>query len=307
MNLRRHRKAVFITLGAATAVFAIAMNVSWVVINWRAGVQMVLGAVLFAIIIAGVVLNTTFLVREVRRNEQHNNFINSVTHELKTPVASIRLYLETLKSRPVDEAKRQQFYDAMLEDSERLMHTIEQVLKAGQVTAGRHGEMAPVSLPEVIEQSRAIACSRHHLPDSAVQVANHLPPGAPGAVMGDADDLRTAVLNLLDNAVKYSGQQSVHVLVELAAGEKEQLLVRVKDQGIGIPSTELKTVFERFHRIRNTATARIKGTGLGLFIVHSVAKRHKGRVYAESGGANLGSTFTLQLPAAGAGNNNKEA
>ena len=132
MHLRRHRKAVFISLGAATAVFAIAMNVSWVVINWRAGVQMVLGAVLFAIIIAGVVLNTTFLVREVRRNEQHNNFINSVTHELKTPVASIRLYLETLKSRPVDETKRQQFYDAMLEDSERLMHTIEQVLKAGR-------------------------------------------------------------------------------------------------------------------------------------------------------------------------------
>ncbi len=297
MHLRRHRKAVFISLGAAPVIFAIAMNVSWMVLNWRAGIQLVLGVVLFAIIIAGAVLNTTFLVREVRRNEQHNNFINSVTHELKTPVASIRLYLETLKSRPVDEARRQQFYDIMLEDSDRLLQTIEQVLKAGQVTVGRHTELVPVSLAEVIEQSRSIACSRHHLPETALEFANRLPPESTGTVLGDADDLRMAVLNLLDNAVKYSGQ-SVKVLVELALGEKDQFLVRVQDSGMGIPSTELKTIFERFHRIRNAATARIKGTGLGLFIVHSVAKRHRGRVYAESGGAGLGSTFTLQLPVA---------
>ena len=297
MNLRRHRKAVFITLGAAAAAVAVAMNVGWVVMNWRAGIQVVLIAGLFAIIIAVVVLNTAFLVRELRRSEQHNNFINAVTHELKTPVASIRLYLETLKTRPVEEAKRQQFYDIMLEDSERLLHTIEQVLKAGQVVAGRNTELIPVNLTEVIEQSRSIACSRHHLPETALTFTNHLPPGSEGTVLGDADDLRTAVLNLLDNAVKYSGQ-TVNVLVELAAGERNQFLVRVQDQGIGIPNTELKTIFERFHRIRNTATSRVKGTGLGLFIVHSVAKRHRGRVYAESSGSGLGSTFTLQLPVA---------
>ena len=297
MNLRRHRKAVFITLGSATAVFALAMNVGWMVVSWQAGVQLVLGAVLFAIIIAGVVLNTAFLVREVRRNEQHNNFINSVTHELKTPVASIRLYLETLKSRQVDEAKRQQFYDIMLQDSERLLSTIEQVLKAGQMTSGPKTELIPVSLTEVIEQCRALACSRHHLPETALEFSNRLPSGSAGTVLGDPDDLRTAVLNLLDNAVKYSGQ-SVHVLVELAAGERDQFLVRVRDHGIGIPNKELKTIFERFHRIRNSATARVKGTGLGLFIVNSVAKRHRGRVFAESGGAGLGSTFTLQLPVA---------
>ena len=297
MNLRRHRKAVFITLGSATAVFALAMNVGWMVVSWQAGVQLVLGAVLFAIIIAGVVLNTAFLVREVRRNEQHNNFINSVTHELKTPVASIRLYLETLKSRQVDEAKRQQFYDIMLQDSERLLYTIEQVLKAGQMTSGPKTELIPVSLTEVIEQCRALACSRHHLPETALEFSNCLPSGSAGTVLGDPDDLRTAVLNLLDNAVKYSGQ-SVHILVELAAGERDQFLVRVRDHGIGIPNKELKTIFERFHRIRNSATARVKGTGLGLFIVNSVAKRHRGRVFAESGGAGLGSTFTLQLPVA---------
>jgi signal transduction histidine kinase len=300
MNLRRHRKAVFITLGAVAATIAVAMNVSWVVMNWRARLVVVLGAVLFAIIIAVVVLNTAFLLRELRRSEQHNNFINAVTHELKTPVASIRLYLETLKTRPVDEARRQQFYDIMLDDSQRLPHTIEQVLKAGQVVAGRHTEMVPVNLPEVIEQSRSIACSRNHLPETALAFENRLPAGSPATVLGDPDDLRTAILNLLDNAVKYSGQ-TVNVLVELLADERNQFLVRVQDQGIGIPSTELKTIFERFHRIRNTATARVKGTGLGLFIVHSVAKRHKGRVYAESRGSGLGSTFTLQLPVAAPG------
>jgi signal transduction histidine kinase len=299
MNLRRHRKAIFITLGAAAATLAVAMNVGWVVMTWRAGLQMVLGAVLFAIIIAGVVLNTAFLVRELRRSEQHNNFINAVTHELKTPVASIRLYLETLKTRPVDEARRQQFYDVMLQDSERLLYTIEQVLKAGQVAAGRHADPVPVNLPEVIEQSRSIACSRHHLPETALEFVNKLPAGTAGTVLGDPDDLRSAVLNLLDNAVKYSGQ-TVHVLVELVAGERDQYLVRVQDQGIGIPTSELKTIFERFYRIRDTATARVKGTGLGLFIVNSVAKRHKGHVYAESRGHGLGSTFTLQLPVAAA-------
>ncbi|MEZ5356158.1 MAG: HAMP domain-containing sensor histidine kinase [Bryobacteraceae bacterium] len=299
MSLRRHRKAVFIALGAATVAFALGMNVSWVVINWRAGVQLVLGAILFAMIIAGVVLNTAFLVREIRRNEQHNNFINAVTHELKTPVASIRLYLETLKTRPVEEEKRQQFYDHMLEDSDRLLDTIEQVLKAGQVTSGRHPEPVPVNLPETIEQSLALARSRHRLPEEALSFVNRITGGGT-TVMGDPDDLRTAILNLLDNAVKYSGQ-TVSVLVELTRGEKGQLLVRVKDQGIGIPSHELKTIFERFHRIRDAAASRVKGTGLGLFIVNSVAKHHKGRVYAESGGSGLGSTFTLELPAAGPG------
>ena len=297
MNLRRHRKAIFIGLGAAVVAIAVGLSGSWAVVYWRAGLQLALGVVLFAIIITGVVLNTAFLVREVRRNEQHNNFINSVTHELKTPVASMRLYLETLQSRPVDDERRQKFYGAMMEDVERLTHTIDQVLQAGQITAGRRGQWTPVSLTDTIEQSLSIARTRHRLPEEAVAFTNQLPPAVKDEVMGDAGDLRTAVLNLVDNAIKYSGD-TVKVLVELAPGEKQQLLVRVRDQGIGIPPSELKTVFQRFHRIHNATTAKIKGTGLGLFIVYSVAKRHKGRILAESAGNGLGSTFTLALPAA---------
>ena len=128
----RRRSVIFFTvLGVCLVALAVTLNISWVVLNWRRALLLVLGIVLFIPIIAGMVLNTIFLVREIRRNEQHDSFINAVTHELKTPVASIRLYLQTLQSRELDEEKRREFYRIMLEDSDRLLHTIEQVLRAG--------------------------------------------------------------------------------------------------------------------------------------------------------------------------------
>lgn len=297
MNLRRHRKAVFIGVGTMAVATAAVLNVGFIVANWRTGLQLVLGIILFAAVITGVALNTIFLVREVRRNEQHNNFINAVTHELKTPIASMRLYLETLQSRPVEESKRKQFYSAMIEDTDRLMHTIEQVLVAGQAGSGRKIELVHVSLSETIEQCLSLARTRHRLADGELSFVKSLPSGTSDVVLGDPADLRTAVLNLLDNAVKYSGSK-IRVRVELDIDEKNRLLIRVKDEGIGIPNDELKRVFGRFHRIQNATTAKIKGTGLGLFIVHSIARRHKGRVQALSEGTGLGSTFILQLPPA---------
>ena len=128
----RRRSVIFFTvLGICLVALAVTLNVSWIVLNWRRGVLAVLGVIFFLLIIAGMVLNTIFLVREIRRNEQHDSFINAVTHELKTPVASIRLYLQTLQTRELDEDKRREFYRIMLEDSDRLLHTIEQVLRAG--------------------------------------------------------------------------------------------------------------------------------------------------------------------------------
>ncbi len=127
------KSLVFIILGACLVALAIALNVSWIVINWRAGVLLVLGIIFFLVIIGGLVLNTIFLVREVRRNEQHDAFINAVTHELKTPIASIRLYLETLQRRELPDDKRREFYGIMLADSDRLLDLIEQVLRAGRL------------------------------------------------------------------------------------------------------------------------------------------------------------------------------
>ena len=129
---RRKSIAFFITLGACLVALAIALYVGWILLNWRQVALLVFGIIFFTVIIVGLVLNTTFLIREIRRNEQHDAFINAVTHELKTPLASIRLYLETLKTRKVDEAQRENFYEIMLADSDRLLHTVEQVLRAGQ-------------------------------------------------------------------------------------------------------------------------------------------------------------------------------
>src|SRR5215208_2830457 len=137
---RRSTIAFFIVLGVCLVAGAIALNVGWIILNWREAGLLIAGLIVFPLIITGVVLNTIFLVREIRRNEQHEAFINAVTHELKTPVASMKLYLQTLQNRPVDEAKRQEFYGVMLEDSDRLLGTIEQVLRAGQLGARRrHG------------------------------------------------------------------------------------------------------------------------------------------------------------------------
>src|SRR3954464_2065334 len=134
---RRKSIAFFIVLGVCLVTGAVALNIGWIIVNWREAGLLVAGLIVFPLIITGVVLNTIFLVREIRRNEQHEAFINAVTHELKTPVASMRLYLQTLQNRQVDESKRQEFYRAMLEDNDRLVATIEQVLRAGQLGAKR--------------------------------------------------------------------------------------------------------------------------------------------------------------------------
>src|SRR3954449_5088853 len=125
---RRKSIAFFIALGIGLISVILLLYVGWVLLSWKHGILLVLGMLPLLTVISGVVLNTIFLVREIRRNEQHDAFINAVTHELKTPVASIRLYLETLLSRPVEEQKRAEFYRIMLDDSDRLLSTIEQVL-----------------------------------------------------------------------------------------------------------------------------------------------------------------------------------
>ena len=117
-------------LGISLSVLAVALNIGWILLNLREVAMLVFGVIFFILIITGLILNTIFLVREIRRNEQHDAFLNAVTHELKTPIASIKLYLETLKARDLDKAKRDEFYNIMLADNARLLGTVEQVLQA---------------------------------------------------------------------------------------------------------------------------------------------------------------------------------
>jgi signal transduction histidine kinase len=291
---RRKSIAFYIAFGIGLVSVTLVLYVGWVLLNWQHGeVLLILGILLLVIIISGVILNTISLVREIHVNEQKDAFINAVTHELKTPVASIRLYLETLQTRLVDEEKRKEFYGIMLDDSDRLLATIEQILRTGRMGAtGRKLNLVRIDLGSLVEECMARTRAIHSIPPESLTFR----PGPAVGILADLEEVRAAVSNLIENAVKYSGKDvNVRVETEQVDG---YVLMRVKDAGVGIPKTELKRVFKRFHRVPGVLTSRVKGTGLGLYIVRSVAKRHGGRAWAESEGAGRGSTFFLQLPVA---------
>ncbi len=297
MRITSRRKAIafFLSLGVCLAAFAAAVGFGWIILNWREGLKVFLGVVFFGAITTGLILNTIFLIREIRRNEQHDSFINAVTHELKTPIASIRLYLETLQRRELTDAQRNDFYRLMLLDSDRLLGTVEQVLKAGRASHKRAPEYATqVDFGTLVHDCVDLARNRHHLTPEAMRMEGSSLNGS-ATVTGDSEELRTAVFNVLDNAVKYSGGH-VDVSVSLEAPDAEHILLRVRDHGVGIPAHELKRIFKRFYRVPSRYLNQIKGTGLGLFIVRSIARKHGGKVSAESEGEGRGATITFELP-----------
>ncbi len=295
-EIRRQKVLLVGLLGALLIAVAVALNVGWIVVNWRTGLLLLVGIISFAVLIAGLILNTTFLIREIRRTEQHDTFIHAVTHELKTPLASIRLYLQTLRQRDVEPARQQEFIETMLSDTARLQSTIDQVLLAGNNgTARRVVNPIDVDLTEIVGECVTVAGRRHHLVNGEVEVIDRLLEGEDAVVLGDREELQAAVTNLIDNAIKYSGDR-VRVAVELVKFGARRVAITVKDQGMGITRDELKRIFRRFYRIPGALSARVRGTGLGLSIVRAVARRHGGRAYAESKGSGKGSQFTLELP-----------
>jgi signal transduction histidine kinase len=286
----------FLCLGIGLVALAVALNVGWIILNWREGVLLFFGIVFFALIIAGMVVNTIFLVRELRRSEQHDSFINAVTHELKTPVASIRLHLETLQRRELPEKQKQEFYGIMLSDTDRLTETVEQVLRAGRAGDKKAGrEKAEVDFRQIVQDSMQAARSRHHLPAEALRFEEASSDGNKLVVRGSAEDLRTAVFNVIDNAVKYSGE-NIDVRVLLETPDEKRIVLRVQDQGVGIAPDDVKQVFKRFYRVTHRSLSHVKGTGLGLFIVKAIAQKHGGKVFAESEGEGQGTTIVFELP-----------
>jgi signal transduction histidine kinase len=297
MNLTRRRgaQAFFITLGVCLTVLAIVLNITWIHHNSRRLAIDLVGFILFAILIAGVVLNTVFLLREIRRNERQDSFLNAVTHELKTPIASIRLYLDTLQRRPLEPDQRSSFYNIMRADTDRLLATVDQILKAGEL-GQRSAHRERIEFHPFVAECIQIVLNRHHLPPSAIELAP-VPGNVRLYVLGNPEDLRTAVLNLLDNAVKYS-PNGVHIACRLGIERYTWALLSITDSGLGIPARELKRIFKRFYRAPTTDQVKIKGTGLGLFLVRTIARQHGGDIRATSPGPNLGTTLLLKLPLA---------
>jgi two-component system, OmpR family, sensor histidine kinase SenX3 len=299
----RRPKWRFVAMGVGLIVVAVALTVAWQILavpgqemrRELAGLRWVayfFGSLLFLLLIAGLVLIVILLLREVRLNERQSNFVSAVTHELKTPVASLKLYLDTLQLRDLPESRREEFYRTMRQDLDRLHATINNVLNAAMYTDRPVIDPHPVDLPRLARRCIELTCTRHQLAPDALR----LEAGERVMVSGDAAALETALLNLLDNAVKYS-KERVSVEVEVWENGDGQAHLRVRDHGIGMSRSHLPFIFNRFYRIGAEARRRHPGTGLGLYIVRSVVKGHGGTVAAESPGPDRGSTFTVTLPA----------
>jgi two-component system sensor histidine kinase SenX3 len=303
LSSAKRPKWPFVAVGITLIVVAVALTVGWQILGASDGAALAreastlrwvvyfFGSLLFLLLIGGLVLIVILLVREVRLNERQSNFISAVTHELKTPVASLKLYLDTLRLRDLPESRRLEFYRTMDQDLQRLNATINTVLNAAMYTDRPVADPQPLDLAKLVGRAIDLTRTRYQLEPDALTYEG------PGSlrVSGDAAALETAVLNLLDNAVKYS-TEGPRVEVEAGASGDGQAFLRVRDQGVGISRAHLPFIFNRFYRIGPEVRRSRAGTGLGLFIVRAVVKGHRGTVHAESPGPDRGSTFTITLP-----------
>ncbi len=297
-----------LTLGVVLLLLVLSLAVAWhlqilVLDDVRAVQQglsdldwvlLVIGAVFFVLVIIGVFWLCLWLVREIGVNQRQRAFIDAVTHEMRTPLASLQLHLETLERHDPDRENRQAFLERMRGDLERLDHTVEQVLTAARAEDSRlRPRFESVPLPDLLERCIEEVRKRHGLSEDAVQLA--IRPGT--TVKGDATELAVVFRNLLENAVKYSSAP-VEVTVRVSVREDGRVAVEIADRGIGIPSGELGKIFQRFYRVGRDVQRTASGLGLGLFIVRNLVRRQGGRVVARSEGWGQGSRFVVTLKAA---------
>ncbi len=301
----RRSVGIPLALGIGLTILVLVLAVGWQILvlddprqlaqglstrNW---IMLILGTVFFVLVLAGLVALSTWLVREMRLNQRQRAFLDAVSHEMRTPLASLRLYLDTLGRHDPDPEQRRAFLGRMQRDVDRLDHTVEQVLHAAR--AEEHRRVLPNEevmlvplLDECIEELR----TRHELPASAVQLDAH----APAAVRGNRTELAVVFRNLLENAAKYSAAP-VEIRVRVSPKGDDRIDVAISDRGIGIPARELRKIFQRFYRAGRDVQRTAAGLGLGLFIVRNLVRRQGGRVVARSQGSGTGSRFVVTLRA----------
>ena len=283
-----------ITLSVVLMVLNITLMVSWIVLlaqsTWWG--TLVVGIVVFALILAGLSFYMILMIKEVRLNQRQANFVDSVTHELKSPIASLKLYLQTLEMRSLSEEQRGQFYRTMQRELERLDRLITQLLEVGRLDAIGE-ELAPEEVPlEALLQSCAEAACVYHQKDFASTVTFDTKPVV---VHGRSLVLELIFRNLLDNAIKYGGEPP-HVEIQAWPADRGHVKVRILDNGAGVPPELRKRIFGLFFRGGSELTRRRKGTGLGLYIVHTLVRKMKGRISVHDREVGTGSVFEVDLP-----------
>ena len=293
-----------IILSSISVALTIALLVGWtlVLVSNRGWVQdtisgrvglLVGGIVSFAAIIAVIVLFTVFLIKEISEVRRQTGFIDSVTHELKTPLASLRLAAETLARPKLVPERREQLRRMMIEDVERLGTLVDGILDASRLLDGREaGDLAEVDLAELIEAVRREQSRRHAVDPAEIEVDldDNL------RFVTDRHALRTVLTNLVDNALKYSDAPAqIRIRARRSTGRQE-LELAVSDRGIGIAKGDLKRIFNRFYRVPEEPVRSRHGTGLGLFVVAALVRGLGGRIEASSPGVGHGTTFRVLLP-----------
>ena len=301
-----------ILLGVVLIGSIIALGVGWVLVSIAAALGsenaafywaiLGVGEALLVLVLVGVIIYLALTVKAIALSQRQSNFIDSVTHELKSPLASLKLYLQTLTRRPVPASQQADFHRFMLKDVERLDTLIDHLLDAAKTLQrrARPGTDATAIRP-VLLQARDAVVQRYGVPSESVHVAG-ADPGATGGddgprVCGREADLEIVFRNLIDNAVKYS-LPDPRVEIEVVAVARGRVLVRVKDNGPGIPPAERQNVFRRFVRLGSELERSTPGTGLGLFLVHAIVRQLRGRVVAKGRSPDRGTIMEVELPAA---------
>ncbi len=294
-----------ITLGAITVLLSIALLVGWSFLLGQKIVRsadiagdvwlLVLGALSFVLIIVVLVLFVISLARGIIEVRKQDTFIDSVTHELKSPLASLQLCLETLGREELEDEARERLRQMMLQDVDRLRAFIDDVLEANRLSYARPGmlNLSDVPLSQLSEQCAEAVRSRHNLGRDEVRI--HVDPEL--VVTTDRAALEIIVKNLIDNAVKYS-ERPARVEVTARRDSENKVLIEVSDTGIGIERKNLRRVFHRFYRVEDQEVRERRGTGLGLFVVSALVKQLGGEVRASSQGRGQGTVMRVELPMA---------
>lgn len=290
----RTRLRLPITLSVVLMALNLALMICWIILlargeGWGA---LIVGVIVFTLILVGLSFYLFLIIKEVRLNQRQANFVDSVTHELKSPIASLKLYLETLEMRSVTDEQRNRFYHVMGEELDRLDHLITQLLEVGRLDAiGAHSEPEDIPLEAMLHKCGSAACA-HHKRDEAATITYDLQPAV---IHAKPLVVETIFRNLMDNAIKYAGDPP-SVEVQVRVTERGRVLTRIMDNGHGVPPELRKQIFGLFFRAGSELTRRQKGTGLGLYIVNTLVRLMRGRISVHDRPDQTGSVFEVDLP-----------
>ncbi len=280
---------VVLTVGwVLLAVFGALENAPNAALYWT---LLSVGTTFIVLLVVGVVLYLVLSIKAINLTRRQSNFIDSVTHELKSPIASMKLYLQTLNRHQVGHQEQIDFYRFMLEDLERLDRLINQMLSAGQLETDRaDGEVVNIDMADLLQECAYTVCLSYRVPADTIRLDTE-----PCVIRARRVDLEIIFRNLIDNAVKYAGTIP-EVEITLQANCDGRIIARIGDNGRGIPPPMRRKIFGRFVRLGMELQRERPGTGLGLYIVRTLVKRLGGRIKVRDREGGTGTVFEVQLP-----------